>query len=171
MKLMPRILDFIEDLFAFLAISILLFISASVCLEVVMRYGFNDPLIWVVEISESALLYITFLGAAWVLRNNGHVRIDILVDRVSSRLKYKLGFITSTIGLTVSIIFTIWGGITTWDHFLRGLYKPTVLEIPSWLLLIVIPLGSLLVATRFFRQALSYWQKNSSKNLVSFKGY
>jgi C4-dicarboxylate transporter DctQ subunit len=164
MELMPRILDFIEDLFAFLAISILLFISASVCLEVVMRYGFNDPLIWVVEISESALLYIT-------LRNNGHVRIDILVDRVSSRLKYKLGFITSTIGLTVSIIFTIWGGITTWDHFLRGLYKPTVLEIPSWLLLIVIPLGSLLVATRFFRQALSYWQEYSSKNLVSFKGY
>ena len=171
MQLVPRILDFIENCFAFLAISILLFISASVCLEVVMRYGFNDPLIWVVETSESALLYITFLGAAWVLRNNGHVRIDILVNRVSKKFKYQLGFVTCTIGVIVALIFTIWGGITTWDHWLRGLYKPTVLEIPSWILLIVIPVGSFLVATRFFRQALSCWQNSSSKDSGSFKEY
>ena len=39
-----------------------------VCAEVLLRYGFNSPISWVVEISEYALLWITFLGAAWVLR-------------------------------------------------------------------------------------------------------
>jgi TRAP-type C4-dicarboxylate transport system permease small subunit len=166
-----RVLDNIENLFAVIAISILIFITASVCLEVVMRYGFNNPLIWVVEVSESALLYITFLGGAWVLRHNGHVRIDIFINMISKQHYHHLGLTTSIIGVLVSVVFTIWGITTTWDHWLRGIYKPTVLEIPSWILLCIIPLGAFLMGTRFFRQAINHWNQDFPHDFENQEDY
>ncbi|MBO33689.1 MAG: hypothetical protein CMM74_12060 [Rhodospirillaceae bacterium] len=162
MKSLGRFFDFVENTFASLAIIILIFITGSVCLEVVMRYGFDNPLIWVVEVSENALLFIAFLGAAWVLRNKGHVQVDILINSIRKKHFHRLGILTSLIGVAVSAILAIWGAITTWDHWMRGIYKPTVLEIPSWILLIVIPIGSFLLGIRFIRQAITHWREEEN---------
>lgn len=51
----------------------ILFIMFSICVEVAMRQVFNKPLMWTVEISEYLQVYITFLGAAWVLKNDSAV--------------------------------------------------------------------------------------------------
>ena len=52
-----------------------------------MRYFLNRPLVWVLELTEYALLWVTFLGAAWLLRQGGHVQVDVIVDFMSRRWK------------------------------------------------------------------------------------
>lgn len=144
----------IETAAAWIAIVILILVIGSVCLEVVMRYFFRSPQIWVVELSEYALLYITFLGAAWLLGRDGHVRVDILIGRVPAPVRHRMELFGALVGLTVSIVLTVFGALVTWSHYARGLYKPTILEFPTWIVLAVIPLGAALLALRFLHRAL-----------------
>jgi C4-dicarboxylate transporter DctQ subunit len=62
--------------------------------EILMRYFLNRPQIWAVEVTEYTMLYITFLGSAWLLREEGHVKMDILIWR--TWLHYQKGVTTFT---------------------------------------------------------------------------
>jgi len=55
-----RILDIILVGFAWFAGSLMIFSLVSVCIDVVMRYFFNSPSGWILQISEYILLYIPF---------------------------------------------------------------------------------------------------------------
>ena len=136
----------------FLAGMLLIFIMLSVCMEVILRSFFNRPQIWVTEVTECLLLYITFLGTAWLLREEGHVRVDVILNRLKPKTTAFLGIISSIIGVLVSITLTIYGFNVTWDYFQRGIYTPTALEIPVYLILLIIPIGSLMLFIQFIRR-------------------
>lgn len=52
------------------------------CLDVAARSLklFATP--WALDVSEYLLYAITFLGAPWVLRENGHIAIELVVERL-----------------------------------------------------------------------------------------
>lgn len=135
---------------------LLVFVLLSVCAEVVMRYLFNRPIVWVIEISEVILLYITFLATAWLLKKGGHVKVDILLNRLNPRTQALLSIISCTVGVIVSLCFVWYGAQVTWDHFQRGYFEPTLLEIPSAALVAIIPVGGFLLLTQFLRDAHRY---------------
>src|SRR4030067_2227983 len=58
-----------------------------VCLDLALRYFFNSPLLWGTEVTEILLLDITFLGMAWVFREDGHVVIDVFTGKAVGRKK------------------------------------------------------------------------------------
>ena len=68
MKKLMILFDRTMNAMAFLAGVILIFIMLSVCLEVILRDVFDAPQMWVTQVTECLLLYITFLGSAWLLR-------------------------------------------------------------------------------------------------------
>ncbi|MDP6179526.1 MAG: TRAP transporter small permease, partial [Desulfatiglandales bacterium] len=95
------ILDKIIKFFSFLAGVILAFILLSVCLEVLMRYFLNRPLQWVVELTEYALLFITFLGTAWLLKREGHIKVDVFLTLFSPKAQAGLKIFSYLIGIIV----------------------------------------------------------------------
>ncbi|MYG51168.1 MAG: TRAP transporter small permease [Rhodospirillaceae bacterium] len=156
MQRLLRILDRIEDAMSFGAVLLLVAITLAVCLEVFMRYALNDPLVWVVEFAEYALLYICFLGAAWALREGNHVRVDVFLYAFSQRWRQRFGVVSSVLGLGIALVLLIWGVGATWEKFVTGAYKPTVVEFPSWIVLLCIPVGSLILALRFLRHTIEF---------------
>ena len=76
------ILDRTLGFFAFLTGTILIFMMLSVSADVFMRYFLSKPIFWVVEVNEYAVIYATFLGAAWVLAKDGHIKVELVVDRL-----------------------------------------------------------------------------------------
>ena len=156
MQPLLRVLDRIEDAMSFGAVLLLVAITLAVCLEVFMRYALNDPLVWVVEFAEYSLLYICFLGAAWALREGNHVRIDIFLSAFSQRWRQRFGVISSLLGLCIALVLLIWGAGATWEKYVTGAYKPTVVEFPSWIVLLCIPVGSLMLALRFLRHTIEF---------------
>ena len=78
-----------------------------IVLEIVLRYFLNRPLFWVVEVSEYSLLYICFLGAAWLLRREGHVKIDFLANRLQPKNEALLNAITSVLAAMVCLVL-VW---------------------------------------------------------------
>ncbi len=160
MKRFLRLLDRTMEGLTFLAGLILVFIMISVCSDVILRTFFQMPQMWVTEVTEVLLLYITFLASAWLLRDEGHVRVDIILNHLAPRTVALFGIFSSLVGLFVSIVLTVFGFVVTLDYFRRGVYTPSAMEIPvSWILL-VIPVGSLFLFFQFIRRGL--------KNLTGF---
>jgi TRAP-type mannitol/chloroaromatic compound transport system permease small subunit len=55
--------------------------------EVVMRYVFNSPTIWVNESVQILFGFYFLLGGGYTLLHDGHVRVDVLLQGLKSRGK------------------------------------------------------------------------------------
>jgi TRAP-type C4-dicarboxylate transport system permease small subunit len=138
-----------ENLLAELAIAVLVLCGASICADVLLRYFFGRPIFGSTELTEYALVYITFLGASWAVPRGAHIDIDVLVSHVSENVAKILALISNGIAFAVAIALTVFGAWTTWTAYSRHLFKPTQLQFPTWIVLIVIPIGCLVLALRY----------------------
>jgi TRAP-type C4-dicarboxylate transport system permease small subunit len=154
MKFLEGFFDRILGIFVALTCIILSLVMLSVCLEVFLRYFLNRPQVWVIELSEYALLYITFLGAAWVLRSDGHVTVDLFTSLMSSKTRFFCTFASFFVCFMVSLVLVVYGIRVTWGHFSQGIYNPTILEMPKAAILVVIPLGGITLLIQSVRSVL-----------------
>lgn len=135
---------------------LLAFATVTVCIDVVFRYFFNRPVAWVLEISEYILLYMTFMAAAWVLRDESHIKVDLLVNRLSPRGQTLMSIVTSVIGGFVMLSLAWFGGRVTLDFYRRGVPTLEYLKTPEYLVLMIIPAGSFFLGVQFLRRAHKY---------------
>ncbi len=147
--------DRIIDATAYIAFGLLVFSWVSVCAEVVFRYFLKQPIIWVVEVTEYIMVQITFVGSAWLLRKEGHVTVDVVTSRLSKRNQTLLLAVTSAICVVTFVIITGWAVVATWGAYREHLYIPKQLDMPKFLVMLVIPFGSFMVAGQFLRRTLS----------------
>jgi TRAP-type C4-dicarboxylate transport system permease small subunit len=56
-------------------------------LQIALRYVFNFPVGWTTELSLAAWLWLVLWGAAFVLKDEEEIRIDLLADRAPPRLR------------------------------------------------------------------------------------
>jgi C4-dicarboxylate transporter DctQ subunit len=146
-----------ENFLAAIGLGGLVFIIVAVCLEILLRTFFNKPQIWVIEFTEYALLYITFLGTAWLQHRDGHVAVDLVTNALGDRWRRRFALLSAALGFLVSVVLTVFGTTATWGAMAQGLYKPTVIEFPTWIVLAIIPVGSLVLALRFAHRVLMLW--------------
>jgi TRAP-type C4-dicarboxylate transport system permease small subunit len=60
-------------------------IVVSITVQVITRYAFGQPLVWVEELAGYCFLWGVFLGAALGAKELRHIRIDTFVSRMPSR--------------------------------------------------------------------------------------
>ena len=128
--------------------------TALITLEVVSRYFLGRPLGWSVEVSEWALLAITFLGAAMVLRNDGHVRVDIVTRALPPNARRVASVAASAIGFSVSLLACYYTAKTAYGEYLAGILTIHVLKFPRFWLLMFFPLGFLFLTLEWLRKLL-----------------
>ena len=150
-----EIFDHVINFLAFLAGALVILLMLITCFQVVMRYVFHSPFGWVVEICEYMLLYITFLGAAWLLREDGHVRVDIILNFLHPRPRKILILVTFGICALACPFLVLYGMAITWDYFERGTLVMQTINMPRWVLMAVIPMGGFMLTIQFLRQFLN----------------
>ena len=155
-----RWIDGIIDGMAVLAGLLVVFMMFAICYEVVLRYFLFSPLTWVTEISEYILLYATFLGAPWVLKREGHVKVDIILARLSAKNRKIMNIVTSIIGVGVCLVLVWFGTQLALDLYQRGIPVIKSLSVPKFLLVGIIPLGGLFMAIQFIRRMVAYSQSS-----------
>ena len=159
MKLVRKvttIFDGTVNLLAVLAAVLMVFILFLIVAEVVSRGFWNHPIPGVIEATAFSLLYITFLGTAWVLREERHVKIDLVLTRLKPANQALLNMITSLISAIVCLVIAWFAVKATWTSFELGYTSPTDLAFPKWILLSVIPVGSFMLSIQFLRRAYGY---------------
>jgi len=121
-------------------------IVAIMFYEVVMRYFFERPTLWVNEMSLWIGGFVYLLAALYVLQQRGHIRITLLYD-VCPRWLQRIFDILSTIMIAIFGIMTIHGGFreavqkydrwetfgTAWDPPIPATMKPAILIISGLL--------------------------------------
>jgi TRAP-type C4-dicarboxylate transport system permease small subunit len=127
--------------------------TLAVVYEVVARYFFNRPTSWAVDFTEYALLYVTFLGAAWALREQAHIRIEILTERLGLRPQRSLAVAVALLGAGVSAVLLWQGAEVTWEAWAGGQAMLKAWRVPRWILILPIAVGGLLLTVEFLRQA------------------
>lgn len=148
-----RALDFVIVAGAVLAVAILVALVASVAFEVVMRYFFNRPTRWVVEFSEYALLWLAFLGGAWVLREEAHVKVEMLVEILPPRTQEIIHIITSLVGMVTCALFCWVSTVFIVELYDSGEVLFRSMIVKKWAVMSVIAPGLLLLTLQFMRRA------------------
>lgn len=137
------IVSIIEKAFLFIASLMMAGLVFIVCVDLALRYFLNAPLLWGTEITEIFLLYITFLGTAWVFKEDGHVVVDIFSGQAKGRTKKGLTLFGYFLIALVAATLIYYGFTATYDHYRRGVFNPTILETPIAAIIVVIPVGSI----------------------------
>jgi len=153
--------DRTNDALTFFAAILLVFATAAVVAGVITR-AIGQPVGWIVEVCSFILIYVCFLAAAWVLRKDGHVGIDFVVDRLRPRIRSMFYAGTSIVCGLISLTITYYGAKTTLAFYHSGQFVVSVLEPPKWVFLIIIPVGSLLLAIQCFLRADKYLRKGEA---------
>lgn len=153
LTILNNLYDVVVRILAYIAGLTAILIMFAISYGVIARKFFASPVPWVIEISSYALLYITFLGSPWVLRNNGHVRVDLLYSVLGRRNKNILSLAASVLGAVTSFILLAYGLAVTVDNWERNIMVMNTLAAPKFALLGVIPLGSLFLLVEFLRRA------------------
>lgn len=159
------IFDKALDILAWIAAFILIGIIVSVMIEVFLRTFFNRPQEWVMELSEYALLYITFLSAAFVLKKEGHIVVDLVTCRLNVRKRDFLAIVQYIVIILVSMVFIYVGGKTTINNYIRGIYSPTILQIPIAYTLVMIPIGGFFLLVQSLIGLWTYCRKYRERTI------
>lgn len=129
------------------AVSLLIFALAMVVgYEVVMRYVFYRPTIWVHEMS--AMLFGTFIiiGGAYTLRDNGHVNMDVIYGRFSQKRRALLDLFTFVILALPFLGVMLWQGwATAWKSLITLERDSTQWGPPIYPFRLMLPLGAFLI--------------------------
>ncbi|ARC88747.1 TRAP transporter small permease subunit [Rhodovulum sp. MB263] len=80
------------------------------------RHLFNQPLPGSVDWIQQGMPLIAFLGIAYTQRDGGHIRMDILVARLSGRALWAAEALT-TLAMLVVMVLLVWGSFA---HFQRS---------------------------------------------------
>jgi len=151
---------------ALVGIAILIFMMVGITVDIILRYFFSCPIHWMLQVSAYCLLGMTLLCSAWVLKEEGHVKIDIVLNRLNPRTRSLLNTITSILSAIVFLIIAFYGAKVTLYHFQIGWFDVTLLRPPKWPIFACIPVGSLFLSIQFLRRSYGYlrsWRASPDK--------
>ena len=123
---------------ALLAAAVLL-----VVMQIILRFGFNNPKAWAEEVSRYLFIWMVFIGAGIATARGSHIRVTEIVDffgDIGRRVSHWLGFGCDLVCNAV----LIWAGaMIAWKNRFVEFYS--LAGFPMVVLYIALPLGGLLM--------------------------
>lgn len=125
------------------------------------RNLFNAPLPGYVDWIEQVMPLIAFMGIAYVMRDGGHIRMDIVIGRMRGRALW-LAELVSVVLVLLLMIALVWG---SWSHFLRSFDFAAPLwsrdssidiGIPIWPAKLLVPVAFSVLSLRLVLQIWGY---------------
>lgn len=151
------VFDRILNVLTIVAGILTVFSVLSVSVDVFMRYVFNKPSSWVMEVNENIILFVTFLISAWVLRKEGHSRLDIFVNRFKPETGALITAITYYISAAICLLITIFATTLSLQYINRHINITTsVIGPPKSIYTGIIGFGYLLLCIQFIRNATGH---------------
>lgn len=90
---------------------LLLLLLANVFYDVIMRYLFNDVSIGMQELEWHLYATVFLLGISYTLKENGHVRVDVIYDRLSPKKRAVIDILGTLVFLLPFCLLIAYYGI------------------------------------------------------------
>ena len=129
-----------------------LFTVAGIMLtyEVMARYFFIRPTVWAAELSQLCLIWGCLVAMAWLLSARRHIAVDAVIQLLPPSVQRWIEAAAMLVVAAFSAMVTWKGWSIFLDSFERGRTTGSLLDLPSWIVELAVPLGFALL----FIQAL-----------------
>ncbi|MFC4700644.1 TRAP transporter small permease [Glaciecola siphonariae] len=109
--------------------------------QVFSRYVLQSPSTVTDELARFLLIWLTLLGAAWVVGQRGHLAIDLLSEKLSIKRAVLLqGFLVLLMAAFALGVLVV-GGLRLVDVTLTLAQRSTVLEVPMGYIYLALPIS------------------------------
>lgn len=106
---------------------------------------------WSLELSEYFLYGLTFLGAPWVLRDQGHIVVDLLLQALRPAAKRRAAFLSNVIGMFVCLLLCYYSFLVLLRSRAEGTNVVKTWTFPEWWPMVIVPPIFLILAAIFLR--------------------
>ena len=126
----------------------------SICVDVLLRnLGFQSSA-HLFTFTEYALLIVPCLGAPWLVRERGHVYVEIVLMHLSAAKRRRMGHVIGGFCIVVCTVLAWYGFDVTWTNYVRRDVDVRSMDMPRWMIVIFIPLSFAMMAGEFARHML-----------------
>ncbi len=146
---MRTVFNRLIDLLAVVAGVLLCALVVLICVDVVARGTRAFSLPWALDVAEWALYLITFLGAPWVLREQGHIAIEIFVARLAQGPARVVAWLANAVGAVVCAVLLVYSVRQLLRSFGSGNMVYETFVYPEWIQYAVPPPVFLLLLALF----------------------
>jgi TRAP-type mannitol/chloroaromatic compound transport system permease small subunit len=122
-----------------------LFIFVFMIIEVTQRYIFNSPTVWANELGQYIFGVYAILSGGYILKSGGHVNVDIIYGRFSTKGKAIVDIMTFSIFFVFCVIILVYGGSLAWESLSILEHSRSAWNPPLYPVKLMIPTGGFLL--------------------------
>jgi TRAP-type C4-dicarboxylate transport system permease small subunit len=137
-NLLEKLSHAVEQLITWWIVSTLAVMVLTIVCDVILRETLDSPLVWNLEVAQSCLINITYVGAALAFRRRAHISISTVTARLPVKVERWVDVFARCLVLPFLGILT-YSGLLVVQHA-RGV-TPT-LRLPIWMYYFPIFIGS-----------------------------
>ncbi|MEM9224774.1 MAG: TRAP transporter small permease [Pseudomonadota bacterium] len=146
-----RVYDGIVVALAVIAGAILPTFMIIIVYQVIWRNIGFQPSAHLFTFTEYGLLFMTLLGGPWLVRERGHVYIEIVTAALPDGLRAIVSRFVSGLCVVICLILAVKGVDIALTNFFSGEMDVRSLYFPRWILISSIPIGFALMGVEFAR--------------------
>ena len=151
MRLVVKVYDAVIYGMAALAASLMAAMMVVICIDVLLRNLGYQSSAHFFTFTEYALLMVPCMGAPWLVREKGHIHVEILLMSLRPRLRARMTVAIGLICIAICLVIAWYGFRITLTDFLQAEKDVRSLDMPRWMVVMWIPLSFFLMAAEFAR--------------------
>ena len=141
--------DRLEEWFMVVALT---FMTVLTVVQVELRYGFADSLVWSLEATMYTFAWLVLIGMSYGVRTEAHIAVDLVTSRLTPGGARAFAFIALAAGLAYCALM-IYGSAQFVERSLALGNNARDIPLPRWLLTGIMPIAFGLLALRLVQAA------------------
>ena len=155
---------------AILAGVIVLIMTLDISYSIFTRYVLTAPLNILTESARYMLVVVVFLATAYTLWTEGHVKVELLLTRLSVKARNLLNLITHSLALVWIAVLTWQTGKMAWTAYKFSWHSDSISHVYLFPIYIWMPIGGLLLFLTCCCRVYGFWNGwKEQANLSSTK--
>jgi len=136
---------------AALAAFLMAAMMVTICLDVLLRNLGYQSSAHFFTFTEYALLMVPCMGAPWLVREKGHIYVEIMLMALGPKARARMTMAIGISCMALCLVLAWYGFGITWQNFVQAEKDVRSLDMPRWMVVMWIPLAFLLMAVEFAR--------------------
>jgi len=161
----------VENALSTVSAALIVFMMAVTTLDVFLRKAFNSPLPGIFSLCQMVMIGVVYFAIAYVQREKGHVRVDVVVDKLTGSPRTVMEIATLLVALAAFGMMAWKAGQFAWTSWVTSDHEMGLVEYPFWPAKSVLFFGVGLLCLRFItdirhhlaelRQGSDHWMSLS----------
>ncbi|RDW22153.1 TRAP transporter small permease [Oceanobacillus arenosus] len=125
--------------------------TASITIQVFMRYALNSSLTWSEELARYCFIWLVYIGISYGVKTQKHIKVDVVLQFMKNKQKIILGLIANLIFLAFSLLVIVYGYDIAQQLLGWGQTSPA-LHVPMGFVYMATPVGFAITSIRLIQQ-------------------